>query len=331
MRKLASIQIIRSLSPILNADNIEKASVLGWSLVVKKGEFSLGDKAVYFEIDSIVPDTQIFSFLKPRGLRVRTVKLRGQISQGVALPLAFFPNIPKDIEVGADVTELLGIKKYEPIIPAHLSGRVLGAFPSFLHKTDETRIQSVPDVLHRHRGKTFYITEKVDGSSMTVFYNNGDFGVCSRNLQLQETEGNAFWQVARGNNLKEKMSAVGNFAIQGELVGPGVQKNKYALQALDFYVFNVYSIDTGTFLPFEEMVEFVKKLGLKTVPVIDSAFTLKHSVEDLVALSSSQPSVLYNTKREGLIFRPLFEEMDDDLGRLSFKVINPEFLLKHDE
>jgi len=139
MRKLASIQRIKNLEPIAGADAIEKATVLGWQLVVKKGEFAIGDLCVYCEIDSRLPDRPEFEFLKARGMRIRTVRLRGQISQGICFPLSILP-VYTDVQEDTDVTELLDITKYEPPIPAQLAGVAKGLFPSFIPKTDETRV-----------------------------------------------------------------------------------------------------------------------------------------------------------------------------------------------
>jgi RNA ligase (TIGR02306 family) len=166
MRKLASIQKIKSLEPIEGADAIEKATVLGWQLAVKKGEFKVGDLAVYCEIDSLLPDRPEFAFLKPRGMRIRTIRLRGQVSQGICFPLSI---LPEDIEPqeDMDVTEILGITKYEPPIPAYLSGKVKGKFPSFIPKTDETRVQVLQKVLDKYQGISCYVSEKLDGSSAT--------------------------------------------------------------------------------------------------------------------------------------------------------------------
>lgn len=333
-RKLASVQKILSLEPITGADAIEKATILGWQLVVKKGDFKPGDLCVYCEVDSILPERPEFEFLRARHFRIKTVRLRGQVSQGIAFPLTILP-MPSILDVmdGDDVTELLGVVKYEIQVPAQLAGTVKGNFPGFLHKTDEMRIQAVPDVLARHTGKVFHITEKVDGSSMTVYLHEGTFGVCSRNLDLTETEGNAYWKLARELDLENKLKSLGGgeWCLQGELIGPGVQKNKLGLDKLHFAVFNVYNIATGEYLPAPEFVRVVNGLGLMTVPVLEIDHVLTEDIPALVALSIA-PSVLNpKVQREGIIFRPLVEEFDKDLGRLSFKVINPEFLLKYND
>ena len=174
MRKLASIQTVNAVEPIPNADAIERLRILGWWVVVKKGEFQPGDKVVYCEIDSLLPERPEFEFLRassfkpaqtdasgapvlPAGFRIKTVKLRGQVSQGICFPLSILPaDAPRD--EGADVTDHLGILKWEPPVPVGMGGRVKGGFPGFLPKTDETRVQVLEPVLQRHRGKTFYVT-----------------------------------------------------------------------------------------------------------------------------------------------------------------------------
>ena len=230
MRKLASIQTIRALTPIEGADAIETAAVLGWQLVVKKGEFSVGDKAVYCEIVCLMPDKPEFEFLKPRGMRVRTIRLRGQISQGICFPLSILP-ADAPTEEDTDVTELLGIIKHEPPIPACLSGIMKGNFPSFIPKTDETRVQVLQSVLNRYAGEPCFVTEKLDGSSATYFINNDEFGVCSRNMQLEENAENSFWKIANTLEIESKLRTIGkNIALQGELVGEGIQGNKLKLK-----------------------------------------------------------------------------------------------------
>ena len=234
-----------------------------------------------------------------------------------------------ELRVGVDVSSLLGIIKYEPPIPACLSGMAKGVIPGFLIKTDETRIQAAPDVLERHKGRLFYSTEKLDGSSCTIFSNDGQFGVCSRTLELLETENNTLWKIARRYGLEDKLKAKGNFAIQGEVIGEGIQKNPYKFKGQDIFVFQVFNIDRSEFLPLKEFISFCSDLGLKTVP-IGAPFILEHTVNDLVVMTNMR-SHLADTRIEGMVFRPVVESRDPELGRLSFKVINPEFLLEHDE
>jgi RNA ligase (TIGR02306 family) len=328
MRKLASIQHIKALEPIEGADAIMKATVLGWQLVVKKEEFKVGELCVYCEIDCIMPDKPAFEFLKSRGMRVRTIRLRGQISQGICFPLSILPEGIL-IEEDADVTEILGIEKYEPPIPAELSGEMKGLFPSFIPKTDETRVQILQPTLEKYKGATCYVTEKLDGSSVTYFYKDGEFGVCSRNLELLESETNTLWKVARQLDLEQKLKSLNkNIALQGELIGEGIQSNKYKLKGQTAYFFNVFDIDKYEYLNFDEMQQLLTALGIQSVPILDTNFELIDDVEKLVALSIAK-SKLFDVWREGIVIRPLTEKRDM-MGRVSFKAINPEFLLKYE-
>src|SRR5439155_12763350 len=226
MRKLASIQTVNAVEPIPNADAIEKVRVLGWWVVAKKGDHKPGDKLVYCEIDSLLPERPEFEFLRPSsfkpaqtdasgatvlpaGFRIKTVKLRGQVSQGICFPLSLLPS-GAATEEGTDVTELLNVRKWEPPIPIGMGGKVKGQFPGFLPKTDETRVQVLESVLARHRGRTFYVTEKLDGTSFTAFLRQGEFGICSRNLWMDESdESNVLVRLASGLRLEEKLRTAG--------------------------------------------------------------------------------------------------------------------------
>ncbi len=331
MRKLASIQKIKALQPISGADNIEQATVLGWLLVVKKGEFQVGDYCVYCEIDSLMPEKPEFEFLRPRHFRIKTIKLRGQVSQGIALSPSILGE-GVELSEGLDVTDLMGVTKYEPPMPTNMGGDVKGAFPGFIPKTDETRIQSAPEVLNRpeNRGKVCYLTEKVDGTSATYYFNNGEFGVCSRNLELNDSERNLHWLVARQYDIANKLSQTGrNVAIQGEIIGPGVQGNKYNLKQLKYMVFNVVDIDRYSYYNYADFIAFVHEIGLETVSVLRDDYILgQDDVKGLVALSEDKSVLNPKTQREGIVIRPLIEAQDPELGRLSFKVVNPSFLLK---
>jgi len=352
MRKLASIQTISGLEPIANADAIEKARVLGWCVVVKRGEFRPGNKVVYCEIDSLLPERPEFEFLRagcfkpailegetviqPAGFRIKTVKLRGQVSQGICFPLSILPpQAPTD--EGADVTELLGIRKYEPPLPLGMGGKVKGGFPEFIAKTDEIRVQVLLPVLERHRGKTFYVTEKLDGTSFTAFLHDGAFGICSRNLWMDEADDtNILVRVARRLQLEEKLRAIAAArgfqpAVQGEIIGPGIQENKYELATVDLRIFNVFDIDAYKLVEHALMVEILQEAGLTGVPQLGT-LVLSHGVDELVELAAGSSVLNAKTQREGIVLRPLVEEYDPDVaGRLSFKVINPKFLLKYDE
>lgn len=352
MRKLASIQTISLAEPIANADAIERIRVLGWWVVVKKGEFQVGDKVVYCEIDSLLPERPEFEFLrkssfKPAvleddkvvqraGFRIKTVKLRGQVSQGICFPLSILPaDAPRD--EGADVTELLDIIKYEPPLPIGMGGKVKGGFPAFLGKTDEIRVQVLEPVLARYRGKTFYVTEKLDGTSCTVFWKDNEFGICSRNLWMDEADDTSILvRLARRLDLSAKLRQIADrlgaaVAIQGEAIGPGIQKNRYELKSVELHIFNLLNLDTGGLVDFATMSELLESVELRAVPHLGE-IVLDHSVDDLVAFSIGTSVLNPRLQREGVVLRPLSEVYDPDVaGRLSFKVINPQFLLKYDE
>jgi RNA ligase (TIGR02306 family) len=353
MRTLASIQIVKTVEPIPDADAIEKIRVLGWSVVVKKGQFRAGDKLVYCEIDSLLPERPDFEFLRascfkpaqtdgagevslPAGFRIKTIKLRGQVSQGICFPLSILP--PGAVcDEGADVTSLLGVQKWEPPLSISLSGRVKGGFPGFLPKTDETRVQVLESALERHRGKTFYVTEKLDGTSFTAFLREGQFGICSRNLWLDETdESNALSRLARSLDLEGKLRSARDRlgldpAIQAEVIGPGIQGNKYRQPEVTLRVFNVLNVNECRLLDHPVMLNVLQELELDAVPQLGT-MVLNHTVDELIVYSEGPSALNPKTPREGVVIRPAVEEYDTDLGgRLSFKAINPKFLLKYDE
>jgi len=333
MRKLATIQKIKDLQPIPNADRIERATVLGWHVVVKKGDFQVGDYCVYCEVDSLLPEKPEFEFLRARKFRIKTVRLRKQISQGIAFPISILNGYEGvEIKEGADVADLIGVKKYEPPRPITMGGNVKGAFPGFIPKTDEMRIQSVPDVLTRseNRGQRCYVTEKVDGTSATYYLKDGEFGVCSRNLELRESENNIHWIAARKYDIETRLRNVDqNAALQAEIIGPKIQANKYALTEPRLMVFNLFDIDRYAYVDYEDFVAFVGKLGLETPPILRDDYILgEDDVDGLVQLSQGESILNPKIPREGIVVRSVVESRDPEIGRLSFKVVNPEFLLK---
>ena len=337
-RKLASIQTIKNIKSIDNADNIEVAEILGWNVVVKKNEFVKGTKVVYCEIDSLMPDKPEFEFLKPRGMRIKTVRLRGQVSQGICFPLSILPTNFKIIE-DADCTDVLGITKYEPAIPACLSGIVKGKFPSFIPKTDETRVQVLQKVLDKYKGEKCYVTEKLDGSSATFYVKDGEFGLCSRNLELIEDAENSFWKVARQMNIENKLRSVGkNISIQGELIGEGIQGNKLKLKGQTVRFFNAFDIDKFEYLNFFDFNKLLGELELPIVPIVALDYELENDIDSIIKMATIRSLILKDVWAEGIVIRPYAEKIDLLLsnenfnnGRVSFKAINPEFLLKYGE
>lgn len=335
MRKLASIQRIKKIEPIDGADLIERAQVLGWNLVVKKDEFNVGDLVIYCEIDSVMPEREEFNFLESRQYRIKTVRLKGQISQGICFPLSILPE--GNYDEGDDITELLGVTKYEPPIPTCLSGVQKGPFPSFIPKTDETRVQILQDVIDKYKDTQSYVSLKLDGSSATYYYRDGEFGVCSRGMDLLKSETNSFWKVAIRDNFEEKLKELScllkcDVAIQGELVGPSIQRNHLGLNDHEVYIFNIFSINDYTYLSGPNVKTFCDDIGFKMVPVLDWNHTIHNDVKKYVDTYNDMTHPVYQNKQiEGVVIRPLKEIYDIDYGRISFKVINNNFLLKNED
>lgn len=336
MRKLATIRQIDAINPIPDADAIEVATVGGWKVVVKRGEYTVGDLAVYCEIDSWIP-TYFAPFLskgkEPRvynnipGERLRTVKLRGQISQGLLLPMSVLTNYGADLWEGADVTELLQIQKYEPPIPAQLAGEVRGPFPSSVPKTDQERVQNLSGELAEWQGLEFEITEKLDGTSCTFFLDQDqDLHVCSRNLDLKENPDNSLWKTALRYGVRERMIELGliNCAVQGELIGEGIQGNKYGLKGQDFFVFDIYRVNEARYMSHHERLMHTNGLGLKHTPLIDPCAGIYADVAQLLSLAEGKSVLNDRTEREGLVFKCISNT------DIHFKCISNRWLLKNE-
>ena len=329
MRKLASIQRIASIEPIEDADKIVKAKVMGWNVIIKKGELSVGDLCVFFEVDAVLPDGEPWAeFLRSRKFRVKTITLRGVLSQGLALPMSILP-ADKTFQEEDDVTEILNIKKYEPAIGNAKLGCSLGLFPSRVPKTDEIRVQSALQVLDEIKDKPFYYSEKCDGTSSTFVFDE-EFMACSRNMKKKKDD-NVYWKMAEKYNLEEKLQANPLMAIQGEICGPGVQKNHLMLKEHDLFVFNVYDILNGKYLDYEDFIKFCNDLSLQTVPIENVVYDVSsfdHSLDAWLERAKGKYKGTTN-HREGIVVRPLEETYSKKLrGRLSFKVLNNDFLLK---
>lgn len=321
-RKLARIEVITALTPIPSADRIECASILGWNVVVKKGEFQPGDKCVYFEIDSILPKAPWSEFLVDQPIRLKTKKLRGVISQGLALPLSLFCAMSQ-YEVGTDVTDMLGVTKYEPPWNGgDLEARSLR--PGWIPKTDEERIQNIPEVLDEinqnplnQNGLTWnqmYATVKMDGSSMTIARRDGELFVCSRNMRLDVDRENRFTMLAK----KYATQIPDGFIVQGEACGPGFNGNRMGFKEPLWLVFNVMTIQ-GNRLSMNDMLAFCEEHELTTVPMVPIPAGLK-TVQDVLEYAAGFKYV-NDHPAEGLVLRSFDQTV-------SFKAISNQYLLK---
>lgn len=335
MRKMASIRRIDDIVPIEGADAIECAVLGGWKVVVKKGEFTVGNLAVYCEIDSWIP-TELAPFLskgkEPRefegikGERLRTVKLRGQLSQGLLLPLEpTCANIESELFEGLDVSVPLNIVKWEAPVNAQLAGQVKGNFPSSIPKTDQERVQNLTKEIKAafDNNLLFELTEKLEGSSMTCYLIEQEFGVCSRNLDLKRNDDNTLWKVAIEDKIELKMRIAGldNHAIQGELVGPGIQGNIYKLSKPMFFVFDIYDIKKGAYMNPVERQAMIKVLQLNHVPVLTNGKDLGiGTVDELLVWAEGKSFLNGKQEREGIVFK----QID---GGMTFKAISNKYLL----
>jgi hypothetical protein len=370
MRTLASVQRVGKIEPIPNADKIELAHVLGWQVVIRKGEFKEGDWCTYVEIDSVLPEKPEYEFLRERKFRIKTIKLRGQFSQGLLLPPPPIGEMGNKYHEGCDVTEMLGIKQYEPkdtgddaVQTQAKISRWLKPFmrwawfrriyfffnkgdqtdwPDFVSKTDETRIQSMAGILNSFavvapEGQPpipFMYTEKLDGCSATycmvgtrTWYGlvRPRFLAFSRNINVTKRKNCLYIRVAELINIKAKLLELykkhGDCAVQGEIIGTKIQGNKYQLDKLEFRAFQIVTrrgrLHAALFL------EACSKFDIQHVPVLQIDYHLGSStVDDLVKLATRE-STLYKGPAEGIVVRSM------DMVT-SFKVINPEFLVKYD-
>ena len=346
MRNLASIQSINSVSPIKGADKIELVHILGWQCVAKKGEFKVGDPCVYFEIDSFLPIREEFEFLRGssykktdfmgEGFRIRTMKLRGEISQGLALPMSSFPELLGKT-VGDDVTDLLGVKKWEIPEMATTGGTVIGQLPYDVPHTDETRVQANPALIDEFKGIEYYISTKMDGSSHSVSIDENGFHVTGHNYEYKDDGESAFYELVKKIDLENKMRehmkkhGVSTMTIQGEFCAPGIQKNRLRLMEPHWYVFNVKLNGKREGL---KMLEFIcKDLGLDMVPIEEIDTDLYSKYPTIEALLERADGEYPNGgKKEGIVIRPT-EPVYSELIKtdLSMKVVNNKYLLKNED
>lgn len=349
-------------------DKIEKARVGGWWCVVKKGEFKVGDLAVYFEIDSEVPEKPVYEFLRSRKFRIRTMKLCGGLILSQGLLLRLEDVLPKNYDFSSlsentDLTDLLEVKKYEPEefygkVPIHI-GSAKGKFPSDIRKTDEDRVQNLTGIISK-LPFTYEVTEKLDGMSTTIFYKNTSsqlesglieitptIGLCSRNLELKyepkyREEGShpmgQFWETLYKTNLDEKIKQVcfetgRQLAFQGELLGPGICKNRYELDDFEILIFKIWDIDNKKYLLPSERQNICKKYNIPHVPFIFLEFEWIFCDDDVpnmiqTLLEMAERKTIFgknlNKNIEGLVFKHLTEDF-------SFKVISNSYLLELEE
>lgn len=344
IRKLASVQYVHDVTPIPGAERIELAHVLGWQCVVKKGEFKVGDLGIYFEIDSFLPVREEFEFLRGscfknsdllgEGFRLRTMKFRGQVSQGLLLPLSAFPGIPA--EIGTDVTDLLGVRKWEIEERATTGGTILGTLPADVPHTDETRIQAVPELLQEFGGKPYYISTKMDGSSHSLSIDEDGFHVTGHNYEYKDDGSSSFYGFVKERGYRSAMEqymtahGVKMLTVQGEFCAPGIQRNRLKLTKPEWYVFTV-RID-GSRVGLDKMQEVAEAIGAPTVPVEEEGADLPSKYPTVDALlARAKGSYPNGGPKEGIVIRTTEPEYCPLIsGPLSMKVVSNKYLLKEE-
>jgi RNA ligase (TIGR02306 family) len=352
MRKLVTIRRVEKILPIPKADAIELARIDGWQCIVKKGTFHPGDFGVYFEVDAFLPIRAEFEFLRARcyrklgereGFRLRSMKLRGELSQGLLLPIEELSSIRKEsvetyFHERTDLSDHFGVIKYEPPIPVEITDIVRGAFPFFVPKTNEERIQNLPELFSNEAvlATEFEITEKMDGTSFSAYYNKGEAGICSRNYELkpQHPKGGPYTTFASASDLLKTLNNYcekhqRNLVLQGELCGPGIEKNRYQLSNVTLFLFNIYNIDTNTYLPSDERQKIHKAIleessdayrrGVDHVPILERRKLSEFSGIDALLSYACEAEAL-----EGVVFKSVQENKGSDV---SFKVISNAYLL----
>lgn len=391
-RKLATFRKVTNLQPIPEADLIEVATVSGWEVVVKKGEFKVGDLGMYFEIDSFLDVSKPeFSFLAKHsrnwngktGAIIRTMKLKKQLSQGLLLPVfpyfnkytsynifgVPFLDIPEETLLGMDFTKELGVLKYErdieetadenflsriyfqvvprpvrkavhafldTLIPSRKKakrgkGQGVSSFPSYMPKTDEERIQNIFDKI-KDPDDEYDATIKLDGSSTTYAVKDGEFVVCSRNVKKGITDGSNFSNVALRYELPSHLPLVAeevgfDFALQGELMGPGIQKNREGFETHEFYLFKIWDITNKRYLNMDERYSLIAKINTRLpLPILQVPYLGRFkpfSEFESVAgfLNHATGPSINNPVREGVVYERVRDQF-------SFKAISNKYLLQ---
>lgn len=354
-RKMASIQEVNGVYPIPGADRICQYGIQGWKIVDQVGKYQNGDRVIFAEVDSWIPNSQWPGLTKPEhfpkvyngveGEKLRTIRLRKVLSQGLILPMSIMGNenykdrSSRGLEncwvkqvgdetfgatdkIGADVSSYLGIVKWEPP-QEYFNADTKGNFPSFIRKSDQERIQTCyDDVQQLFETTGWEVQEKLEGQSHTVYFNNGEFGICSRNLELKDSD-NTFWNTARKYDLETKLRSLGrNLAVQSEQCGPKVSGNIYQMTEHSLFVFDIFDIDSQRYLSPVERRVLTLQLGLTDAPVLHSNFFLDGmSCEDILRFADGKSVIgMINTLREGLVFKA---NSDD---RISFKAVSNAYL-----
>lgn len=317
VQELVYIGKIIAMEPIEGADFIASATVVcghggKWRGVVRKADFSIGDKCKVYLPDALIVPNDDMRFLESSGWRVRMRRFKGAPSEVVIMPIRELDCFLA-LDVGVDITDITRVTKYFKPVPANLSCMAKGDFPQFIPKTDEPNYQRHEDLVDALHGKPYYITEKEDGSSTTAYKYKGEFGICSRNLELKRDENNGYWQVAAKYALEDKLPE--GHALQWETCGPKIQSNPMGLKSVDGFAFSAYKIEGHRYLDMCEFFSLCEDIKFPTAPLIDCGASF-----DKETVHTLGEGVYANGKqREGVVVR---SQVNIDHAPISFKVIN---------
>lgn len=329
--KLSTIEKISEVIPHPNADKLTIYKMVGMSWRVISGEkLNVGDLVIYIKTDTVVDKSfEEYSFLEKNKYRVNCIRLRGEYSNGLILPLGImmgylpesYYNVDPNDLIGHEVSEYIGVEKY--IKPENLqSGDADGNFPThILSKTDEERGESFPEIINQFKGKDCYVSIKADGSSCSVI-NHPDEGfyACSRNLKIKESENSIYWKPVFKYGLKEKLPV--GYGLQMEVYGHGIQKNPEGLKTVDCKVFSVWNLNSRRLLTFDESIKFCEEIGIPFVDIFYRGEFKWESMDELVELSKTS-KYSNGANAEGLVFRLTEPEFCDAIQKeASFKIIN---------
>lgn len=329
-RSLASIQRIVRIDQIPDADAIEVVTVLGWQVVVKKDlNYKPGDFVVFFEIDSVLPNLPVFEEMlygKPystRAARLKSKRFRGQVSQGYVRHVADLPQIPDAaIEEGFDVTELLGVVKYEKPETGEQVANTSYWLSPHVPRTDEDRVQSKPKLVDKIQGQPYVITIKLDGQSGTFgLDDDGVYWVCSRNFRLKPGRGGTYDAVSERYKLPALIETYPELVIQGEVCGPGIQGNRLGLSEPDLFVFNIFDRSTNSYFAHDALRVFCEQVGLRPVPVFEAGYSFRYTPDELLRMAEGKYES--GREREGIVIRHRYQTGTD---RISFKAISNAYL-----
>lgn len=299
-----------------NADTLSIADIEGsfWQVIVKTEEFKPEGTAIYIPVDSVVPETPDFEFLRDRKFRVKAMKLRGEHSYGTLIPNK--ENLP----VGSDVTSLLGIKKYEPPTPIDMRGEVMRGLDWVVKYTDIERYENFPDIFLE--GEEVVVTEKIHGSNLRVSRKQEALFVGGHRCMFKESENNLYWRAIRKNGLDIPLlkGLPDEAVLFGEVYGRKVQNLQYGLTSQNVVFFDAFI--NGRYLDWDDMVGLVEGLGLSMPPLV---YRGAYNLDRIKKLSTGKTLLQAEHIKEGLVVRPTKERVDGKLGRVILKFLNPEY------